>query len=373
MRCECDDQNDVAGDGCDARCQIEPCFTCTGTPSTCSPSADGAACDDRSACTSGETCSAGVCGGGSPVTPCIDLTGQWIGTETFPDSGEVFHSIVDIRQFGTTLEFGGSPTSVSLVFGMIDPGTGDMEVGAGDGLAACLSETGGATIAIGTGDSASYALLGTEGVVDTPCTLLTKTITGERCDGPCVLPTTTTSTSTTTTTSTSTTTITLPQLLTAKKLVLKDGSDPSRRGLTLSSSDRTLDGGSPADDPTVAGATLRVRTTAGCGGPCDATYTLPAGGWQPIGTPGQNKGYKYYDKLLASGPVKKVTVTPGKRLKIVAKGEHLAHQLAADPAPVDVVFALGTRRACMRFGGTTKLTAGRTFVASNAPAPAACP
>jgi hypothetical protein len=188
-----------------------------------------------------------------------------------------------------------------------------------------------------------------------------------------VLPTTTTSTSTTTTTSTSTTTTTLPRLLTGKKLVLKDGSDPSRRGLTLASSDRTLDLGSPADDPTVAGATLRVRTTAGCGGPCDATYALPAGNWQLIGSPGQNKGFKYDDKLLAAGPVKKITVKPGKGLKIIAKGEQLAHQLAADPAPVDVAFTLGTRRACMRFGGTTKVSVGRTFVASNAPVAPGCP
>jgi cysteine-rich repeat protein len=191
MRCECDDQNVVGGDGCDTRCQVEPCFTCSGTPSTCSPSPDGAACDDRSACTSGETCSAGVCGGGSPVTPCIDLTGQWVETETFPGFGEVFHEAVDIRQLGTTLEFGGSPSSLPLIFGTIDPGTGAMQVGEGDGEVACLSETGGAIIATGTADSASYALLGAEAFVDTHCTLLTKTIDGERCDGPCVLPTTT--------------------------------------------------------------------------------------------------------------------------------------------------------------------------------------
>src|SRR5439155_20879129 len=65
IRCECADDNSTPGDGCDARCQIEPCFTCTGMPSVCTPSPDASACTDRNACTSGETCTAGVCGGGS--------------------------------------------------------------------------------------------------------------------------------------------------------------------------------------------------------------------------------------------------------------------------------------------------------------------
>src|SRR5262245_35787481 len=64
-RCQCDDGNTIDGDGCDARCQIETCFTCSGTPSVCTPSGDGAACDDHLDCTTGETCTAGACGGGS--------------------------------------------------------------------------------------------------------------------------------------------------------------------------------------------------------------------------------------------------------------------------------------------------------------------
>ncbi len=76
-RCECFDGNTVDGDGCDRFCQLEPCFTCAGDPSVCSPSADGAACDDRHDCTTGETCSAGICGGGADVPGCVDLAGPW--------------------------------------------------------------------------------------------------------------------------------------------------------------------------------------------------------------------------------------------------------------------------------------------------------
>ena len=78
IRCGCFDGNAADGDGCSAACQVEPCFTCSGLPSVCVPSLPVAACDDGSVCTTGETCSVGgACGGGSPVVPCVDLTGDW--------------------------------------------------------------------------------------------------------------------------------------------------------------------------------------------------------------------------------------------------------------------------------------------------------
>ncbi len=76
-RCGCSDGNAADGDGCDATCQVEPCFTCSGEPSACAPVADGGSCDDRRDCTVGESCAAGVCGNGSPVSPCVDVTGTW--------------------------------------------------------------------------------------------------------------------------------------------------------------------------------------------------------------------------------------------------------------------------------------------------------
>jgi cysteine-rich repeat protein len=77
-RCECHDGNAEDGDGCDSTCRIEPCFSCAGEPSVCTPSADGEACNDRHDCTTGETCQSGVCGAGLPVSPCIDVTGKWL-------------------------------------------------------------------------------------------------------------------------------------------------------------------------------------------------------------------------------------------------------------------------------------------------------
>lgn len=97
---ECDDGNALAGDGCDASCHIEQCFTCAGEPSVCTPTVgggcddanpctvgdacvspgvcagsvlpDGAACDDGRSCTTGETCTGGTCGGGTDICgPCL--------------------------------------------------------------------------------------------------------------------------------------------------------------------------------------------------------------------------------------------------------------------------------------------------------------
>ncbi len=57
---ECDDANDVAGDGCSASCQIEPCFACDlGQPTSCVP-LTGTTCDDGQQCTT-DVCQAGLC------------------------------------------------------------------------------------------------------------------------------------------------------------------------------------------------------------------------------------------------------------------------------------------------------------------------
>lgn len=70
---QCDDDQGTPsdGDGCSADCQIEPCFSCSGTPSSCSPNFDP--CDDGNACTTGDVCSGGICAGsGGTGSLCDD-------------------------------------------------------------------------------------------------------------------------------------------------------------------------------------------------------------------------------------------------------------------------------------------------------------
>jgi len=172
-------------------------------------------------------------------------------------------------------------------------------------------------------------------------------------------------------TTTTTTTTTLPgggSLLAGRSLKLSDNVDPTRRSLKAGSTDATIDVGSAgsADDPTLHDGSLRVRSSTGG---FDSTYPL-AGGWSYIGDPAAVKGYRFKS---ASGPITKVILKDGRRLKVSGKGSGLLYSLATNPDPVDVVLTTGTKQYCMTFGGTVTFTAGRRYSARNASAPGACP
>src|SRR5262249_29249163 len=53
---ECDDGNTASGDGCSHDCQLEQCYTCSGSPSRCGPSPSGTACEDGNRCTLMDQC-----------------------------------------------------------------------------------------------------------------------------------------------------------------------------------------------------------------------------------------------------------------------------------------------------------------------------
>jgi glucose/arabinose dehydrogenase len=187
-------------------------------------------------------------------------------------------------------------------------------------------------------------------------------------------PTTTTTASTTTVTTTTTTTTTLPpaeERLAGKRLVLKDPADPANeRLLVVAKGAVTLGSGNgSADDPTLAGGSLRVRTAAGCGGPCDTVYPLAAAGWIRIGPAGTDRGYKFRSK---SGPIRLVVVKRGRVLKAVGRGS-LGHALVEDPRPVDVALQIGARRYCLHFGGTVTFRPPSQFGAKDAPIAPGCP
>ena len=58
---ECDDGNMDDDDGCSHFCRIEPCYSCTGEPSTCSMLPDGSDCNDQEFCNGTDSCSGGAC------------------------------------------------------------------------------------------------------------------------------------------------------------------------------------------------------------------------------------------------------------------------------------------------------------------------
>jgi glucose/arabinose dehydrogenase len=122
-----------------------------------------------------------------------------------------------------------------------------------------------------------------------------------------------------------------------------------------------------ADDPVQHGGSVRIRTEAGCGGPCDTTY--PLAGWTYIGRRGLSLGYRYRSD---TGPIRAVTIEPG-RVGVYGRGPLLGHRLGLDPGPVDVVVRIGGLSYCLKFGGSVQYLAGAKFRAENAPAPTSCP
>jgi cysteine-rich repeat protein len=163
-RCECFDGNTLDGDGCDATCRVEACFTCTGMPSSCIPTPDGGSCSDGADCTTGETCTAGICSG-SPVASCVDLSGLWVTTvEPFPSnpyplvSGTEFVQIEQRDGFALIRNF---KTGRAEHFGTIDPDTGAFSLEYPNlancgGFAAVIPLSGNAAL-----DNMSFAATGT--------------------------------------------------------------------------------------------------------------------------------------------------------------------------------------------------------------------
>ena len=165
-------------------------------------------------------------------------------------------------------------------------------------------------------------------------------------------------------------------LLTGKTLVLKTKTGaPEKSTFKVQSADpaATLGaGGGSADDPTTAGATLRVHSL---NGGFDDTYSLPASGWIAASKKGVVTGYKYKDKALVNGPISAATITLGKGIKVQGKGSALGHTLAVDPTPVTLTLATGTHRYCLRFGGLNKWKANSkagSITVKNAAAPGVC-
>lgn len=154
-------------------------------------------------------------------------------------------------------------------------------------------------------------------------------------------------------------------------LVLQDAANAARRKLRLTAKDSAVNYRGLAgsiDDPTVHGATLRVRGTG-----FDDTYVLPAARWRAVG-PGL--GYEYRDGRRIDGPIVRVRIRRAKLLDVRGQGAGLGHTLASNPRPVVVQLQLGTvgQRACVvATDGPYAFQPGRSFTAKNASAPDACP
>lgn len=175
QRCECFDGNSANGDGCDSECRIEACYSCSGEPSVCVPLADDVACDDHSACSSGESCTAAVCSGGNPVTPCVDITGCWRLYYDYadPSVSDRDHAVV-FTQRDTALETAG-------MRGTITPASGSFSLTAVYGEVCGLASLSGLAAADGLTLTGTYRF--PVRVSFSTCSTLVATVSGTRCGG----------------------------------------------------------------------------------------------------------------------------------------------------------------------------------------------
>jgi hypothetical protein len=165
------------------------------------------------------------------------------------------------------------------------------------------------------------------------------------------------------------------------KLVVGDrAGKPSKRKIELVAKGPLVAAPMPgADDPTQAGAALRVANPRPGGD--DALFLLPAGGWKGLGKPAGAKGYRYSDRRGDAGPCTSVVVKPGKSVTAKCSGAAIPFTLD-EPAQnsLGVSLTLGDDATqCMEFGGVVEKdrpAAGNQaglFKAKSAPAPASCP
>jgi len=144
----------------------------------------------------------------------------------------------------------------------------------------------------------------------------------------------------------------------------------TRQLLGVRSRDATIDlgaGPGSADDPTIAGGSLRVLSIEG--DVFDRTYPLFATGWRALRRRGSVYGYVF----RGAEPIRRVQVKQGKGLRVFGKGSGLGHTLGGNPTPVRVVLTLGRQQYCMSFGGTVEFTSGVHYLARDAAAPDLCP
>jgi len=325
-------------------------------------------------------------------TPCSGTSCGTTTTGGYPNPGHVAGNNGSVETLSLTLAAGDYTIAIGGESGNSANGAGALPCtnvnGATGTAGACTSARLYATVTVAIGAAATTTTTST-----TTSTTITSTSTSTTSTSSTAPTTSTTSTSTSNTststsssTSTSTTRRTLAttttsttvspftdELLSGKTLVLKTKTGvPTKSGLALTSKDSTLTlggGNGSADDPTTAGATVRVRSVAGS---FEDTYVLPASKWALVGKPGQNKGYKYKDGALQAGPFAVGLLKTGKGLKVTAKGAGLGHTLGVDPTPIDVTITLGGHRYCLRFGGVTTWKADKLLKAKDAQAPAAC-
>src|SRR5262245_41644469 len=141
-------------------------------------------------------------------------------------------------------------------------------------------------------------------------------------------------------------------------LSLRDASRPALRRIVFKA--RWQARGAAIDDPTFAGATLRLAGS-GLGDGDSGVIMLPGSKWSRDG-----KAYRYEDGTRAHGGIESVIVRMGKRtgtLKVTGGSTAWPYAIAGPQKGVSLTFTIGDARWCTEFRPPFVKNGGRRVVA----------
>lgn len=156
-----------------------------------------------------------------------------------------------------------------------------------------------------------------------------------------------------------------------KKLLIKDNANTSKRKAVWLVKDPAY----VPTSPVASGAFVTIVNPVNTGDLCNSTsWNLPASGWTE-----KNGKFKYVDKTLANGPVKRALLKAG-LIKVVAKGSQIDFPLIqhGPQGSVGATLYINGHTACALYPGAQGIlkkddSAKGAFIAVKAEAPASCP
>jgi hypothetical protein len=123
-------------------------------------------------------------------------------------------------------------------------------------------------------------------------------------------------------------------------------------------------------NPTVAGATLRLKDSGGAAG--TNTYTLPQINWKGLGNPPGSKGFKYKGTKTPGDPCV-VVIVKTNVIKAVCKGTDITLTPPFSGTEGITLHMVGSGdNYCAVAGGTIVKNDATQFKAKQVPAPASC-
>jgi hypothetical protein len=161
--------------------------------------------------------------------------------------------------------------------------------------------------------------------------------------------------------------------LAGDKLLLADGTKAAARRIVFTA---RFTGGVAMENPTFAGATLRVYGTNAADGDT-GVIQLAGAKWHALGRPAGSAGYRYEDASGAAGGIRTLLVKQGKHggvLKVVGGNANWRYAISGPQGAIAITFTIGQARWCAEFqAANLRKNVARRVLGKKSAAPASCP